>query len=120
MMQGDEAALIAGAVAGWSYAEIAAAAGVSISTVQRRLRDPEVLAAVQEGRRQQRRQAVGRVNERVPLAMQRLGELLLDEDPQIALKAIALLVGSASRLAAALEVEERLATLEAMFGGESL
>jgi hypothetical protein len=52
--------------------------------------------------------------------MQRLGELLLDEDPQIALKAIALLVGSASRLAAALEVEERLATLEAMFGGESL
>ena len=46
----EEAGLVAAAVAGKSLSEIAAAAGgVSISTVQRRLRDPQVAVLVQQG-----------------------------------------------------------------------
>jgi AcrR family transcriptional regulator len=111
-MKGDEAALIAGAVEGGSYAEIAAAAGVSVSTVQRRLRDPAVVAAVQEGRTQQRREAVGRLNERVSPAIDRLGELVMDEDAAIALRTIGLLLGSAHKFSVAIEFDERLGLLE--------
>ncbi len=109
-MKGDETALIAGAVAGWSYSEVAAAAGVSVSTVQRRLRDPKIVAAVQEERTQQRRQTVGRLNDRVPVAIERLGKLLADEDPKIALRAIGMILGNVHRRA--LEFDERLTLLE--------
>ncbi len=107
MLKGDEAAVIAGAVAGSSYAEIAAEAAVSVSTVQRRLQDPAIVAAVQEGRTQQRREAVGRLNGQVPLAIERLGELLSDEDPKIALRAIGMVVGFAHKFTA-IELDELL------------
>jgi AcrR family transcriptional regulator len=121
VMRGDESALIAGAVAGWSYAEVAAAAGVSVSTVQRRLRDPQIMAAVQEERTQQRRQTVGRLNDQLPVAIERLGELLEDSDPKIALRAIGIVLGSVHRIATTLEFDERLALLEVdPNNGESL
>jgi AraC-like DNA-binding protein len=60
--KGDEAQLIAAAVAGKTLAEIAAASAMSVSTVQRRLKDPEVAFLVHDGRTQQRRQLIGGLN----------------------------------------------------------
>ena len=87
MLSGDEAALIAAAVAGRSLAEIASEAGVSVSTVQRRLRDRNVKAAVREGRADQQRQRVGQLNTDAPRAINRLWELVDHEDPRIAMGA---------------------------------
>ena len=119
MLKGDEAALIAGAVAGWSHSEIASAAGVSVSTVQRRLRDADIVAAVQEGRTQQRREAVGRLNEGVCVAVKQLTRLLSDDDPRVVLRAIGLILSNAHRYTTAVEFDERLTFVEALrLGGE--
>lgn len=111
MLKGDEAALITAAVAGCSLAEIAAAAEVSVSTVQRRLRDDDIRAAVYDGRTQQRREAAGRLNEAVPLAIGRLVQFVADDDPRIALNAIGMLLGNAHKLAV-VDYEERLSAVE--------
>ncbi len=121
MLKGDEAALIEAAVRGQSHAEIAAAGGVSISTAQRRLRDPEIIAAVQEGRTERRLQMAGRLNERMAAAIERLGELVVDEDPRIALRAIGIVLGNAQQFAATVEFDQRLTQLEVRrVGGEWL
>ena len=61
-MTGDLEELVAGAVAGQSLTQIAAAAGMSVSTVQRRLKEPEVAALVNEARAQHRQEALGRLS----------------------------------------------------------
>lgn len=115
MLKGDEAALIESAVAGRSLTEIAAASGVSLSTAQRRLRDREIVAAVREGRSRQRREAVGRLNTRLATAIERLGELLHDDDPHAALRAAGMVLGNAHKFANAVDFEERLSSLEQGF-----
>jgi hypothetical protein len=103
--------LIAAAVAGGSPPEIAAAAGVSESTVQRRLRDPHIAAAVQEGRTQQHREAVGRLNNRMPAAIDRLAVLVTSEDPNVALRAIGMVLNSAHKFT--IDLHERFPLFEA-------
>jgi len=88
MLKGDEAGLVAAAVRGGTLSEIAAEASVSISTVQRRLRDPDIEVAICEGRTQQQREAVGRLNADLNGAIMRLRELVQHEDPRVALSAI--------------------------------
>lgn len=112
MLKGDEAALIESAVAGRCLSEIAAAGGVSVSTAQRRLRDSEIVAAVREGRSRQRREAVGRLNSGLSTAIERLGELLHDADPHVALRAAGMVLGNAHKFATAVDFEERLTALE--------
>lgn len=112
MLMGDEAALIASAVAGRPLLEIAAAGGVSVSTAQRRLRDSEIVAAVREGRSRQRREAVGRLNSGLSTAIERLSELLLDADPHVALRAAGMILGNAHKFTTAVDFEERLTALE--------
>lgn len=113
MTKGDESALIAGAVAGRSHVEIAAAAGVSVSTVQRRLLDPEILAAVQAGRSQQHREAVGRLNDGLQSAIGRLEELVRNDDPKVALRAVSIVLANVHKFTMAIEFDERLSLLEA-------
>jgi len=103
MLRGDESALIAAAAAGLSHAEIAAAAGVSLSTLQRRLRDPQILRAVFEARADLRREALGRLNTHVLVALERVRELVGHEEPHVALRAAGMLMSNAFR--AAPEVE---------------
>lgn len=98
MLAGDEAALIAAAVRGATLAEIANEAGVSISTVQRRLRDHDMAEAIAEGRAQKQREALGRLNEDLNGAIGRLRELVEHDDPRIALSAIDKLILHAHRL----------------------
>lgn len=102
-LKGDEGALIAAAVAGRSLEDIARIADVSVSTVQRRLRDPEIAAAIREGRADHQRQAVGQLNEDLTQAITRLRDLVGHEDPSIALRAIDKLIAHAHRFNHALD-----------------
>lgn len=97
MLKGDEGALIAAAVAGRSLEEVAEAAQVSISTAQRRLRDHDIAAAIHHGRADRQRQAVGRLNSGLNHAIDRLRELIGDEDPGVALRAIDKFIAHAYR-----------------------
>lgn len=97
--RGDEAALIAAAVAGRSLKEIAAAAGVSVSTVKRRMSQPDFADLIREGRAEQQRQAVGRLNDDLAVVIDRLHELAAHEDPKIALSAIDKLLANVHRFA---------------------
>lgn len=96
-LKGDEAALVAAAVRGATLNEIAGEAGVSTSTVQRRLHSPEIDAAIREGRAHKQREAVGGLNSDLNVAIERLGALVMDEDPRIALSAIDKLIAHAHR-----------------------
>jgi transposase len=116
--RGDEAAMIAAAVAGKSFGEIAAAGGVSVSTAQRRLKNPEVAGLVQEGRTEQRRQLIGRLNELAQLSMERLEELVTQEEPGVAVRAISLVLSSSQQLARVVELDERIRLIEQQIGGQ--
>jgi uncharacterized protein YjgD (DUF1641 family) len=100
MLKGDEGALIAAAGAGRTHHEIAAEAEVSVSTVQRRLRDPDITAAIREARLDKGRQAAGRLNTDLNAAIDKLRELVEHEDPRIALSAIDKLIAHAHRFTA--------------------
>lgn len=102
-LKGDEAALIAAAVAGKSFEDIAHLADVSVSTVQRRLRNPEIAAAIREGRADHQRQAVGRLNSDLNYAIERLRDLIDHQDPSIALRAIDKLIAHAHHFNQALD-----------------
>jgi AcrR family transcriptional regulator len=104
MLKGDEGVLIAAAIAGKTLDEIAAESDVSVSTVQRRLRDPEITSAVNEGRADRQRQAVGRLNADLNEAKDRLRELVHHEDPAVALRAIDKLIANAHRFNRALDL----------------
>lgn len=110
---GNTANLIAAAVVGQSLRETARAAGVSISTVQRRLREPSIRAAIAEGRSQQRAEATGRLAQLRTMALDRLSDLLGDPDPGIALRAATLVLGSSSRFDQLIDIDVRLTALEA-------
>lgn len=97
MLKGDEACLVAAAVRGGTLGEIAEESGVSISTVQRRLADSDIGAAIRDGRSQQKREAVGRLNSDLNGAIARLRELVLHDDPRVALSAIDKLIVHAYR-----------------------
>lgn len=109
---GDEAALVAAAAAGRPLAQVAAAAGVSLSTAQRRLRDPEVALAVAAARGELRRQAVARMVDLRANALNRVEAILELGDPALVLRAAALVLNSSLKLEAAYDFHDRLAALE--------
>lgn len=110
---GDVEALVAAAVLGKPLTEIANLAGVSVSTVQRRLKEPEVMAAINETRGQHRTEALGRMTDLRAQALDRLEALLGDEDPSVALRAVTLVLTTSTRFERDYELAERVAALEA-------
>jgi len=112
MTYGDEAALVAAAAAGRPLAQVAAAAGVSMSTVQRRLRDPEVARAVAVARSELRRQAVARLVDLRASALNRVEAILELADPALALRAATLILNMSLKVEAAYDFHDRLAALE--------
>jgi hypothetical protein len=109
---GNTQELIAAAIVGRSLREMADAAGVSISTAQRRLREPEVQAAVRDGRRHQRAEATGRLAALRVAALDALAELVVDPDPGTALRAVSLILGNSARFDVLYDLDERIASLE--------
>ena len=76
MKKGNLPALIAALAAGASQLEAGRASGLSQSSVQRRLRDPKVVAAVDQARDDMARRATGRIFAIRELAHDRLEESL--------------------------------------------
>ena len=75
-MKGDDAEVVAGAVAGLSLSRIAGAAGVSVSTVQRRLNDPRVQDEIRRAKVQQQREALAQMTTLRNLAMDTLEHIM--------------------------------------------
>ena len=111
--KGDLPALVAAAVAGRTLTEVARASGVSVSTVQRRLRDPDVVEAVRDAKSQQRQERLGQLSELSARSIRRLGELVDDDHPLVALRAITLVLTAVLKLDTVVDTDERLAALEA-------
>lgn len=112
MKHGDEAALVAEAAAGRPLAQVAAAAGVSLSTAQRRLRDPDVARAVAAARAVLRRQAVARMVDLRASALNRVEAILELAEPALALRAATLILNTSLKVEAAYDFHDRLAALE--------
>jgi AcrR family transcriptional regulator len=112
---GNTAVLVAGIVAGRSLREVAAMAGVSLSTVQRRLKDPDVIADIKEERSQQRQETLGRFSQLRTASIDRLAVLVDDANAGISLRAIALILNATSRLDSTFDLEQRLTALESLF-----
>jgi hypothetical protein len=112
-MTGDLGELVAAAVAGQSLGRIAAAAGMSVSTVQRRLAEPEVVALVNEARAQRRQEALGQLSGLRASALERLAGLLDSDDPSIVLRTAALVISTSTALDKLVDHDQRLAALEA-------
>ena len=109
---GDLEALVAATVLGKPLTEIASLAGVSVSTVQRRLKEPEVVAAITEAQGLHRAEALGRMTDLRRQALERLEGLLDDEDASVALRAATLVLTTSIRFERDYELAERVAALE--------
>ncbi len=117
---GNTAVLVAGIVAGRSLREVAAMAGVSLSTVQRRLKDPDVIADIKDERSQQRQETLGRFSQLRTSCIDRLAVLVDDANAGISLRAIALILNATGRLDSTFDLEQRLTELEGLFEAAAL
>jgi AcrR family transcriptional regulator len=112
MKSGNLELLVAAASAGRSLAEIAAAAGVSISTVQRRLRDRDVVQAINDLRTQQRSAAVGQLSELRSEAIAELKAMIHHDNPQVSVRAIALVLRTSATFDIVHDLDLRVSALE--------
>ena len=111
-MSVNEAEMVAAVVAGGTLGEVAAAAGTSVSTVQRRLKEPEIIAQVHEARSQHRQEALGRLTSLRSRALERLQDLLEDDDTSLVLRAATLVLSTATKFDLVADLDERVAALE--------
>lgn len=115
MQAGNTAVLVAGVVEGRPLGEVAAMAGVSISTVQRRLKDPGVIAEIYDERARLRQETLGRFVQLRMASLDRLAVLVGHEEPTIALRAISMVLTGSARLDLVVDLEHRLRALEDWF-----
>jgi hypothetical protein len=108
----DSSTLIEAVLAGCTLTETAQLTGQSLSTVQRRLRNPDVIAEIQDARAHRHREFVGRINRGVLPAVDQLIEHVHSADPAISLRAIDLMLRNSARWAMVVDVEDRLAAIE--------
>ncbi len=110
--KGSIPALVTAIATGASQPEAARLSGMSVKTVQRRLREPAVVLAIHEARAELTRQALGRISSLRDLALDRVGAILADtESPALSLRAAELVL----RFSAAGEaawVQDKLVLLE--------
>ena len=112
-MTGNVSELVAAAVSGHTLTQIAAAAGVSVSTAQRRLKDPDVLALVSDARAQGRAETLGRLTQLRTTGLDRLADLLDSDDPTVVLRALTLIMNVSTKLDLVVDLDQRLTALEA-------
>ena len=112
-MQGKQSELIAAAAAGRSLNAIAAVTGLSKSTVQRRLKDPEIAAEIDAVRSEQRYQAVQRMTSLRDGALTQLEQLLDHEDAGMRMRAISLALSTTAKNDLVADLEQRMLAMEA-------
>lgn len=112
---GNTAALVAAIVAGRPLREVAAMAEMSVSSVQRRLKDPDVIADIKDERSRQRQETLGRFSRLRTCSIDRLAELVDDANASISLRAIHLILNTTGRLDSTFDLEQRLTALEGLF-----
>ena len=111
--RGNFEALVAGLAAGLPQRAVAELSGLSVATVQRRAQDPAVKAAVAQVRATQLDRTVGRLNGLAERALNRLDDLMADPTPNVALRAVELVLGAAERWRLLIDQDARIAALEA-------
>lgn len=112
-LKGDWAAIVASRVRGDTLEQTALAAGVSVSTVQRRLADPVVQKLIREHRDRRLVEILDRQSELVRKSAVRLEEWIDSNDPSIGLRAMALAYSNTARLTNVVDIVSRLAEIEA-------
>jgi hypothetical protein len=80
VQSGNTAEMVSTLVLGGSLTEAAIAGAVSVSTVQRRLRDPEIAQMIAEARSEMAREAIGRIRSLRHKALQKLDALIEDDE----------------------------------------
>lgn len=106
--------MVAALVAGHGTAEAAAAGGVSVATLHRRMREPAFKAAVSEGRAAKWVPLATALRDAVPKALQTMIELLAErESPATRIKAACAVVDYATKLHDLVDTQPRMAALEA-------
>ena len=118
MVKGDLDALVAAHVAGMGLTAAARAAGMSRTAAWRRLSEPEVQRLVDEVRAERRAALLGwagQVRSLGDLVVDRVVELLdePDLDPAVVLRLASLVLPEVRQLASLVDLDERLAALEA-------
>lgn len=108
------AALVLGLARGLSYSEAAKAAGIGERTIVRRMADPVFRAEVERIRAAMIERALGKLADKVSAAVDTLGNLLKPGTPATVRRGAAdSLLSHALRLREHLELDARLAALEA-------
>jgi hypothetical protein len=111
--KGDRAALIAALARGATLGDAGAAGGgLSISTVQRRLREADFKREVVEAQSELTRMAVGALLAQRPAALRRLEELLNSDNHVDVRWAVSVILHEGHRYQALYNHEVRLADLE--------
>lgn len=110
--KGNIAALVAAAAAGESLPSIAAASGLSVSSVQRRLADPNVEGLVRQAQADLTRQSVARIRGLRDKGLERLDELLgADIDASLTLRTVELVLRHAAA-SDTVELQQRMLEIE--------
>ena len=112
-MKGNHAMLITGAVDGLTHAELAKRTGLSVSTVKRRLEDPEIRRQIQEQRSKQLEMTTSRTQALREAAISRLAELMNSAAEPIALKAANSLLAVDARYQELRALDKRHESLQA-------
>ena len=106
--------IIIGLAAGRTHGEAAALAGVSAKSVQRRLRDPDFVRRLGEGRAARQAEIGGALLTSAQQAVNTLVALLSDGDSKVRLAAARELLSSTQRFVDQADVLQRLGALEAV------
>lgn len=106
--------LIAALAGGATQADAAAQAGVSISTVRRRMGDPAFLADLDSARRLLVDAAIGRLSSKASDAVDTLHRLLNARSENVRLGAARAILDTIRQHRESIEIEQRLRELEAM------
>lgn len=112
MTHADLGRLIPAAASGGTLRQIAEAAGVSPSTVQRRLRDPAVREMIAQARKDAVTHVVAALAEARSVAAQRLRALIDSEDDGMALRASTAVLRYSAHFESLYVLEQRIAAME--------
>ena len=104
--------LVVAAVEGKTLQEIAKTCGASVSTVQRRLKEPAVKQEITDARFQARQEALGRLTGMRVTALERLQDLVTDDDTKVVLRAVDLILRTSLNFDKLVDLDERLLSLE--------